>query len=293
MAASSINIKPVKPNSETHNERKKEYEHVNQELTPTNFSWSEKSIVKTKNELTAIVKEKKNRKIQSRATPIREGVFLFTEENTNEQILEVVKNVEKEFGIRAFQLHIHRDEGHKSRKSEDELWKPNLHAHVLFEWIDRNTGESFKLGKEDMSRLQTYFADGLGMERGVFSDKKHLTSLEFKIGVLEAEIKDLTSDVKCANQDVKNSQIKYNTMISARDEERERYLELVKENKRMEAVIFNQKEFHFDKVIYPADKRELNAYRELKIKYPEIKKIGESKEMEMKNDVKKGRGFSR
>jgi ribosomal protein L13E len=82
-------------------------------------------------------------------------------------------------------------------------------------------------------------------------------------------------------------------MISARDEERERYLELVKENKRMEAVIFNQKEFNFDKVIYPADKRELNAYRELKIKYPEIKKIGESKEMEMKNDVKKGRGFSR
>ena len=299
MAHSSIHILPVKPNSETHNLRKIEYKHVNSKLTPTNFSWVEKSIVKTRNELTAIVKEKKNRKIQSKATPIREGVFLFKEEHTNEEILKVVKNVEKEFGIRAFQLHIHRDEGHERRKKIEGThpdWKPNLHAHVLFEWIDRNTGESFKLGKEDMSRLQTYFADGLNMERGVLSDKKHLSSLEYQIKVSEEEKGFL-------KQAVEASVKKYDAVITARDTERENFKvfkneneKLQQENKRMEKVIYNLKENYFDKVVLPADKKELKAYRELKREYPAIKKIGEAKEIELKNDFKneqKNKGFKR
>ena len=317
MAQSSIHILPVKPNSETHNLRKIEYKHVNSELTPTNFSWVEKSIVKTRNELTAIVKEKKNRKIQSKATPIREGVFLFKEENTNEEILEVVKNVEKEFGIRAFQLHIHRDEGHHRRKKIEgthAAWKPNLHAHVLFEWIDRNTGESFKLGKEDMSRLQTYFADGLNMERGVLSDKKHLSALEFKIEKLEEQKANLTSQNENLKQELKNALVKKDFMYDQKEELQAGYLTISKKNQKEISVGISLSQNIDDlekkaavlekrietaevalhlKVIYPSEKKELQVYRELKANYPELKKIAENREMELKNDFKKGRGLSR
>ena len=33
------------------------------------------------------------------------------------------------FGIEAFQIHIHKDEGYMNAKQ----WTPNLHAHVVFD----------------------------------------------------------------------------------------------------------------------------------------------------------------
>lgn len=76
-------------------------------------------------------------------------------------------NLENKFGIHAIQGYIHKDEGH---------W----HAHLVFDWQNKETGRSIKLSKDDLSEMQTMVASDLGMERGVSSSVKHLTALEFK-----------------------------------------------------------------------------------------------------------------
>ncbi|KAB5098195.1 hypothetical protein GAC67_26455 [Bacteroides thetaiotaomicron] len=69
------------------------------------------------------------------------------------------------FGIEAFQIHIHKDEGYMNAKQ----WTPNLHAHVVFDWTQPN-GKSVRLSRDDMAELQTIASETLGMERGVSSD---------------------------------------------------------------------------------------------------------------------------
>lgn len=72
------------------------------------------------------------------------------------------------FGIEAFQIHIHKDEGYMNAKQ----WTPNLHAHVVFDWTQPN-GKSVRLSRDDMAELQTIASETLGMERGVSSDQPY------------------------------------------------------------------------------------------------------------------------
>ena len=160
MAKSSINIQPIKANSETHNLRLKDYKHVENMLSYKNYSWgTENKISVIRKEIEEIYQKKVGQKMQRKATPIREGVFLIEKNHTNEQILNVAKNIADKYGLKVLQLHIHRDEGHhKSAVAGEPEWKPNLHAHVIFEWFNRDTGKTVKLGRKDMSEMQTDFA---------------------------------------------------------------------------------------------------------------------------------------
>jgi hypothetical protein len=185
MAKSSIHIKPVKQNSEVHNLRKVKLDYVREDLTRLNKSYFNISISESLKELKAIVKEKTGRKMQAKATPIREGVFLFNENHSNNDIVKIAGGFKKHFGITPIQIHIHRDEGHYNKS--DGKWKPNYHAHIIFEWIDRDTGKSIKLGREEMSKMQSYVAQSLNMERGKSSSKKHLNALQWKITKNEQE----------------------------------------------------------------------------------------------------------
>jgi predicted DNA-binding protein YlxM (UPF0122 family) len=142
---------------------------------------------KIRKELEILVKKKTGRAMQKKATPLREGVFLFTAEHSNEDVVNSLKGISKRFGIRPIQIHLHRDEGHYEKHTN--IWKPNLHAHVIFEWIDRKTGKSFKLDRKDMSEMQTHFAERLSMERGKKSLKTHLNAVEYKIKLAEEELK--------------------------------------------------------------------------------------------------------
>lgn len=201
MAKSSIHIEPVKMTSESHNLRLRKFDYVREDLTKNNFNWGfDVSISERKKEIENLYIEKVGQKMQVKTTPLREGVFLITEEHTNEQILNVIQEVEKKFGIRPVQLSIHRDEGHKDRDSG--IWKPNLHAHVVFDWQNKETGKTYKLNQDDMSRLQDHFADGLGMERGKTSTKKHKNALDFKISILEEQLK-VKEEVKRAVESYK------------------------------------------------------------------------------------------
>ena len=207
---SSIHIRPVGIGSEGHNQRKRELNYVRADLTPTNSSFVLDSIAKTKATIEKQYKENTGQKMQSKATPIREGVLLVGEHHTSLDLLKLANKLEKEFGIKAFQGYVHKDEGHWDK--ETGKWKPNYHAHLVFDWTD-NKGKSIKLGREDMARMQTIVAEELGLERGQSSTKKHIESKAFKVQKLEEEIKNqerklgVVKDLDIAVDKIKNFEI--------------------------------------------------------------------------------------
>lgn len=187
MAKSSINIQPVKSGSESHNLRKKELKYVRKDLTHQNLNVGfEKTILEHKKEIENLYKEKVGQKMQKKTVPIREAVFLFEERHTNEDLLKVGKAIKERFKIKPIQTSIHRDEGHFEKHTKQ--WIPNLHAHIVFDFQDKETGKTIKLNRSDLSEMQDLVANILNMERGQKSSKKHLSSLAYKAKQREKEL---------------------------------------------------------------------------------------------------------
>ena len=214
MAKTSINIQPVKGGSEEHNQRSKELDYVRPELSNKNESWISESISDRLEFIKQNTKEKTGRAMQKKATPIREGVVVISEKTTLQDLHLFAKKAEEKFGIKAFQIYTHKDEGHFKDQDKKE-WKPNLHAHIVFDWTDHSTGKSIKLNRQDMAQLQTLLAESLGMERGISSDKVHLEAQQFKN---EVEIKRLESilierqeNIHKAEEELKSAKLKDNT----------------------------------------------------------------------------------
>lgn len=87
------------------------------------------------------------------------------------------------WGFHFVQLAIHKDEGSWQK---DGTWKPNLHAHMVFDKIDHETGKTIKTTAKDTAEMQDMCARILGMERGQRGSKKeHLDALEYKVKVQE------------------------------------------------------------------------------------------------------------
>lgn len=87
--------------------------------------------------------------------------------------------VQKRWGIRAIQIHIHRDEGHYEENERGRRIRvPNYHAHIVWDWMDHTTGKSHKLSEKDMSEMQDMLADMLKMERGQKKSETRLEHLE-------------------------------------------------------------------------------------------------------------------
>ena len=106
----------------------------------------------------------------------REGVVVIKEDTTMEELQELGKRFQERFGVTPVQIAIHKDEGALA----GEVWKPNLHAHIVFDWYDHSTGKSIKTTSLDAIEMQTICAEVLGMERGVSSEKKHLEASRYK-----------------------------------------------------------------------------------------------------------------
>lgn len=192
MAKTSIHIVPVKPGSEAHNRREKELDYVRKEFSHLNESWEVDSIENRLTDIRARYTATTGQRMQGKATPIREGVAVIGKDTTMEQLRVFAERLEARFGIKTFQIHIHRDEGHTAGAGKD--WKPNLHAHLLFDWTDTQ-GKSIKLNRQDTAEVQTILADCLGMERGKSSDKKHLTALQYKTAAEEGKAKALRDEI--------------------------------------------------------------------------------------------------
>jgi hypothetical protein len=178
MAQASIHFEPVKGGSEEHNKRLKFLDYVRPERTRFNEYWesdtqAHRLAIITQNYLDHHPKRKK---LHAKATPIREAVVNITEGTTMDDLKKLAKRLEQRFGITIFQIAIHKDEGFFNSDSH----KLNLHAHLVADWTNHENGESIKLNRQDMAEMQTITAEVLGMQRGVSSDKKHLTAMQYK-----------------------------------------------------------------------------------------------------------------
>ena len=196
MAKSSIHIRAAKSTSESHNLRKRKFNYVREDLTKNNFNagFHQVKLSELRKEQASLYQEKVGQKMQKATNSIREGVFLITEKHTDDEIFEIVKDISTEFKIKPVQLSVHRDEGHYQDKVNKKNWVSNLHAHVVFDWQDKKTGKMHKLDRNDLSKMQTYFAEALGMERGEKSTKKHLESLAFKVKAEEIRMKKIKEE---------------------------------------------------------------------------------------------------
>jgi len=210
MAISSINIKAVKPNSEAHNFQSKEREsldYVYESLTKNNESWSISSVKSMDEHLRNEHKRLTGRKMSKNATPIREAVVNLNAHHTMDHLKLLADVLKRSHGISCFQIHIHRDEG----KNPLEL---NYHAHMLFDWTEKESkeikqprkqkdgsyenvmvngiGKTLKHNKASMSKMQTIVAETLGMDRGerkTNSNKERLEPIEYKRVEKEKELK--------------------------------------------------------------------------------------------------------
>lgn len=90
--------------SERHNLRSKELDYIRPELTHRNEQWVECSIAEVHRDITEKYKEATGQGLQKKATPIREGVIVISEETTIQQLQDLAEKLEERFGVHAFQI---------------------------------------------------------------------------------------------------------------------------------------------------------------------------------------------
>jgi len=135
-------------------------------------------------------------------SPIREGVLLIRPDTTLADVRKFGEECQRRWGITPLQIFLHKDEGHwlnSQPEAEDKesfqigsrWFKPNYHAHIVFDWMNHETGKSRKLNDEDMATMQTLASDILLMERGqakAVTGKEHLERNDFIIEKQKAEL---------------------------------------------------------------------------------------------------------
>ena len=196
IAKASDHIKPCNiEQSERHNRRDADYIaslnprilYVRTDLSHNNESYvapdmKDISLQQHYDAIKVLVKQKTGRKMQEKkvpyvaksgktkerngSSPIRESVVNIKPDTTMDDLQKYTERVHERWGVRAIQIHIHRDEGHFENPDDPSTWKPNLHAHIIWDWMNHETGKSFKLDKKDMEQLQDMAAETLEMERG-------------------------------------------------------------------------------------------------------------------------------
>ena len=205
MAQTSIHFQPVKPGSEVHNKREKELEYVHKERSSMNEYWQKDSQAARLADIAETVKAKTGRKMQAKATPIREAVVVIEDTTTMDDLQNLAQRLQQRFGIDVFQIAIHKDEGYKNSKQQLKL---NLHAHLVADWIDHQSGKSWKLDRNDMAEMQTICAEVLGMERGKSSDKQHLSALQYKTKAEEKRAAVMEEENRKAAQELEEARAK-------------------------------------------------------------------------------------
>ncbi len=173
----------------------------------------------------------KNRKIIKIAgcSPIREGVLLFKVDTTLNDLRRFCDKCNQRWGITAMQIFMHKDEGHwlsgepdaddkESFQIGDRWFKPNYHAHIVFDWMNHDTGKSCKLNDDDMMEMQTLASEILLMERGqskTETGKEHLERNDYILEKQKSELLRIDAvrrykefQVELAEQEVQEAEAK-------------------------------------------------------------------------------------
>ena len=149
-------------------------------------------------------------------SPIREGVLLIRPDTTLADVRKFGEECQRRWGITPLQIFLHKDEGHwlnSQPEAEDKesfqigsrWFKPNYHAHIVFDWMNHETGKSRKLNDEDMAIMQTLASDILLMERGqakAVTGKEHLERNDFIIEKQKAELQRIEETKRHKEQQV-------------------------------------------------------------------------------------------
>ena len=231
--------------SEAHNRRTAEYMrnigkskiYIVPELTADNEQWINPDFgsleLQTHYEnIKRMVKEKTGRAMQEKererkgkngkiikvagCSPIREGVLLIRPDTTLADVRKFGEECQRRWGITPLQIFLHKDEGHwlngqpeaedkESFQVGNRWFKPNYHAHVVFDWMNHETGKSRKLNDEDMATMQTLASDILLMERGqakTITGKEHLERNDFIIEKQKAELQRIEETKRHKEQQV-------------------------------------------------------------------------------------------
>ena len=154
-AKASIHIKPCNiAQSEAHNRRDKDYLktldpkkiYIRTDLTHKNETYvsplmkgktlqeyyaSQRDLVK---KMTGRAMQEKDveytdkngkKRVRHGSSPLREGVAIVEENTTMDDLKKFTDTVQERWGMRAIQIHLHRDEGHYEDSEEKTGWKPN------------------------------------------------------------------------------------------------------------------------------------------------------------------------
>lgn len=226
MSKTSIHIEPCKiGSSEQHNQRLKHLDYVRPDLSHQNERWvGVADLPAHLDNLKTLVKDKTGRLMQAKATPIREGVIVIKQDTTIAQLRGLADAIEQRWGIKTLQIYTHKDEGHTD---SDESWKPNLHAHIVFDWVNHDTGKSIKLSKQDMAEMQTMVADCLEMVRGESSDIKHLGAIQYKTQAEEQRLRTLKEKT------MKEEQAREQAQVKAKEVEQKASKQIIADNKML------------------------------------------------------------
>ena len=149
-------------------------------------------------------------------SPIREGVLLIKPDTTLADVKKFGEECQRRWGITPLQIFLHKDEGHwlngqpeaedkESFQVGNRWFKPNYHAHIVFDWMNHDTGKSRKLNDEDMATMQTLASDILLMERGqakAVTGKEHLERNDFIIKKQKAELQRIEETKRHKKQQV-------------------------------------------------------------------------------------------
>ena len=211
--------------SEAHNRRTAEYMrnigeskiYVVPELSTNNEQWINPDFgtpeLRTHyDNIKQMVKEKTGRAMQEKererkgkngkiikvagCSPIREGVLLIRPDTTLADVRKFGEECQRRWGITPLQIFLHKDEGHwlngqpeaedrESFKVGDRWFKPNYHAHIVFDW--------------------TLASDILLMERGqakAVTGKEHLERNDFIIKKQKAELQRIEETKRHKEQQV-------------------------------------------------------------------------------------------
>ena len=173
-------------------------------------------------------------------SPIREGVLLIKSDTALEDVRNFGEECQRRWGITPLQIFMHKDEGHwlsgkpdaddrESFRVGDRWFKPNYHAHIVFDWMNHETGKSRKLNDEDMTQMQTLLSDILSMQRGqskADTGKEHLERNDYIIEKQKSELQRIDAvrkykeyQVELAEQQVQDAESRTQAL---RDEAQEK-----------------------------------------------------------------------
>jgi len=157
--------------------------------------------------------------------PVMEAVVVIKEDTDIEEVKRWAFDCQQKYGIRPVGVYLHLDEGHWAEldpgqgqteemyrrtdgqewkrlnsRGNYEYWKPNLHAHVVFDWFNHDTGRVINLNREVMRKMEDDLAIILQMERGTPSGKRGLDANTYK-AKMEAErlariLGELTTEIR-------------------------------------------------------------------------------------------------